>query len=98
MSQISTKVDRPDILLGLNEYKKEVELNTDITLDDLIDALNKFLERQKYLKPLSTKVTSKELSISTRVRQIRSILTKHKTVNFLYEYFNFNLNSPINNL
>ena len=50
-SEVYTKVPE-----SLEEYREDVKLNTDITIEDLIDAMNEFLERQKYIKPLSTKI------------------------------------------
>lgn len=76
-SEVLTKVPE-----SLYEYREEVELKTDTTLDDLMDAFNVFLERQKFIKPLSTKVTNKEISVTDRTREIRTILTKHRTVDF----------------
>lgn len=76
-SEVYTKIPE-----SLEEYRQEVELNTDTTLDDLMDAFNAFLERQKYIKPLSTKVTSKEHSVEKRTREIRDILRKHRQVEF----------------
>lgn len=71
---------------SLNEYRKEVELNTDTTIDDLVDALNQLLERQKYMKPLSTKITKRELSVEHRTHEIRDILKVRKKVEF-FELF-----------
>ena len=42
---------------SLNEFRENIKLNTDTTLDDLLNAFEEFLKRQKYLKPLDTKVT-----------------------------------------
>ena len=67
---------------SLSEYRSAVELNTDITLDDLMKAFEEFLKRQKYSKPLSTKVTNREYSVAKRTYEIRNILKKHKTVDF----------------
>ena len=71
---------------SLSEYKTEVPLNTDTTIDDLVKAMNFFLERQKFTKPLSTKITRKELSVEKRTREIRDSLGKHKRVDF-FELF-----------
>lgn len=68
---------------NLNEYKKDVPLDNNITLDDLINAFNMFLEREKLKKPINTKITKKELSVTERVAKIRNILKKQKTVEFL---------------
>lgn len=67
---------------SLNEYKEDVALNTDITLDDLLDAFSQFLERQKFTRPLSTKITKREMSVEHRTKEIRDILSKHKKVEF----------------
>lgn len=67
---------------SLSEYREEVELNTDTTLDDLLDAFAAFMERKKFSKPLSTKITRKELSVDTRTKEIRNLLTKRKSVDF----------------
>lgn len=80
-AEVLTKVPE-----SLEEYRQEVKLNTDITLDDLMAAFNQFLERQKYMKPLSTKVTTRELSVARRSNEIRSLLSKHKSVDF-FELF-----------
>ena len=55
----------------------------DVTLDDLVDAFKKFLERQKMNQPLNTKVTSKEITVEHRRRSIRKILFSKRKVNFM---------------
>ena len=59
-----------------------IENDGTITLDDLVSALSKFLERKELEKPISTKITSKEISVQDRTRDIRSILSKKKKVSF----------------
>ena len=62
----------------------EKSLNNDnVTVDDLIDAFKKFMERREFEKPLNTKITTKELSVSDRVVEIRNILRNKKSVNFM---------------
>ena len=62
----------------------EKSLNNDnVTVDDLIDAFKKFMERREFEKPLNTKITRKELSVSDRVVEIRNILRNKKSVNFM---------------
>lgn len=70
---------------NIKEYLPEVEVisNTDVTLDDLLVAFQKFLERQKEKEPLSTKVTKKEMSVEDRRASIRKILKTKKKFNFL---------------
>lgn len=68
---------------SLSEYKDEnTSLNTDLSLDDLINAFLQFKERQKYQKPLNTSVTKKELSVAKRISYIRDRLKIAKQVSF----------------
>lgn len=62
---------------------EEVTPISDVTLDDLINAFQKFLERQKENVPLSTKITSKEITVEERRIAIKNILREKKKVNFL---------------
>jgi len=68
---------------NINNY---IEENTVITgegsLDLLVDAFKKFLVRKNEEKPLSTKVTMKEITVSSRKLEIKSILKKEKKVSF----------------
>ena len=70
---------------NLKEYSEENKMinNSDITLDDLLLAFKKFLERKKFEEPLTTKVTKKEMSVEERTISIRKILEKKNKVNFL---------------
>ena len=53
-----------------------------VSVDDLVKALSKFLMRKEAEKPISTKITKKEISVSDRTRDIRTILNKKKKVSF----------------
>ena len=68
---------------NINNY---IEGNTVITgegsIDLLVDAFKKFLVRKSEEKPLSTKVTMKEITVSSRKLEIKSILKKEKKVSF----------------
>ena len=71
----------------VENYKSEnVTNNLDITLDDLLKALSKFLENKENAKPLATKITNKEYSVGKRSIEIRDILREKKKVNF-FELF-----------
>ena len=59
-----------------------IENDGTISLDDLVNALSKFLERKELEKPISTKITKKEISVQDRTRDIRNILSKKKKVSF----------------
>lgn len=74
----------------LREYKPdEIVLNDDISLEDLVLAFKKYLERKKYNEPLTTKITTKEISVAERRSSIRHILKHKKRVEFfeLFEEF-----------
>ena len=67
----------------LSEYKdSQTIVQGDTTLDDLVNAFKSFLEREKYNKPLNTKITRKEYSVSERSSEIRSILKQRKKCDF----------------
>ena len=68
---------------NLNEFRKNKELNSDITLDDLLSAFEEFLKRKRLEEPLNTKVTKRELSIEERIKSIRQIIKVKGKVNFL---------------
>lgn len=71
----------------LKQYSSgKIELGEDISLDDLLKAFEKFLERKKYSEPLVTKVTTKEISVEDRRRSIKNILFNRKKVEF-FELF-----------
>ncbi len=68
---------------NMNDYVEEdTSIKSDVTLDDLVDAFTKFLERQRESKPLSTKVTSNEITVSSRRSDIKRILSKEKKISF----------------
>lgn len=72
---------------NIKEYIEEnTEIKSDVTLDDLVDAFQKFLERKKESKPLSTRVTEKEITVSSRKYEIGLILKKKKKISF-FELF-----------
>ncbi len=77
---------------NLNEYKKDTPLDTNISLDDLINAFEKFLDREKLKKPINTRITKKELSISDRIKSIRTVLNTKRKINFTELFDNFNKN------
>ena len=84
-SEIYTKLPS-----NLSEYKEDVDITNQGSLDDLINAFQLFLERQKHIKPLNTKITKKEYSIEERTITIRKILKERKSVNFFELFDNLN--------
>lgn len=68
---------------SLLEYKdNDKNVDYGINLEDLVNALNKFLEKKELKKPLDTKITNKEYSVHKRSEEIRNILKKRKKINF----------------
>ena len=73
--------------MDLKDFRSdEIENDGDLSLDDLIKALNEFLQRKEDEKPISTKITKKEISVSDRTKDIRSLLHKKKKMSF-FELF-----------
>ncbi len=62
---------------------KPVLLKGEANIDDLFNAILEYQKRMKYLKPLNTKITKKEINIEDRKKDIRNILTNKGKVNFL---------------
>lgn len=58
------------------------EINEQFKIEDLMEALNKVLIKKELDKPLSTKVATKEYSVTERSSQIRNILKAKKQVQF----------------
>jgi len=72
---------------NLKEYAPEGTIvNSDLSLDDLMKAFSKFLERKEHEKPLATTVTKKEITVEERRNSIRNILKAKKKVDF-FELF-----------
>jgi segregation and condensation protein A len=82
-SEIYTKLPS-----NINEYVegKALKNTEDITIDDLFNAFNKFLDRKEFEKPLKTTITTKEFSVKERINSIKKILSSKKKVSF-YDLF-----------
>ena len=71
----------------IKEYiDNEVNITGELSVDDLVDAFKKFLVRKKEEKPILTKVTEKEITVSERRKRIKDILHTKKRVSF-FEFF-----------
>ena len=84
-SEIYTKTPE-----SLKDYvDKNTQVVVDVTLDDMLEAFQKFLERKKFSEPLQTSVTKREISVEERTASIRGILSKRKKVDFteLFDVF-----------
>lgn len=66
----------------ISDYKGSNNLPDDVVLDDLINAFEKFLNRKEISKPLNTKITTKEYSISVRSKEIYNMIKRKKKINF----------------
>ena len=76
----------PEALNNFKSYK--LENDGSVNVEDLLNAFEKLLERQRYNKPVNTKITKKELSVKDRIITIRNMLTTNKRVVFT-ELFDF---------
>ena len=60
----------------------EPKLSDEVGLDDLINAFNVFLKNRDKNKPLNTKITTKEYSVSKRSVEIKNIIKQKKKIEF----------------
>ena len=81
-SQIYTKI--PENYANYCDGKVEVKVEYEI--DDLVNALKNYLLRKKESKPLNTKVTVNEITVSSRRHDIRNILKTKRRISF-FELF-----------
>ena len=69
---------------SLKEYIDEKGIaKGEFAIEDLFNAYKLFIERQRFAKPLSTKITKKELSVEDKIKDIRNVLSVRKKVNFI---------------
>ena len=69
-----------------NYVEENHEIHADVTLDDLVQALQNYYQRKIDNKPLNTKVTVNEISVSSRRHDIKRLLKSKKRVSF-FELF-----------
>lgn len=65
-----------------DEFQFSSPLSDEIELTDLIKAFERFLSKKEIEKPLNTRITTKEYSITLRSKQIKDIVKKNKKVKF----------------
>ncbi len=69
--------------LNIKEYSDTSLINDgSVTTDDLVNAFLAYQERINYQKPITTRITKKELSIEDRIISIKKNLQINKKVNF----------------
>lgn len=76
---------------NLKSFQKEdITLSSDITLDKLLEAFQNLMKKKEFDKPLHTKVTKREYSVSDRSYEIKTILKQKKRIEFheLFEEWN----------
>ncbi len=73
---------------NISEYQNSFN-NSNLTINDLQKALENALLREMKMKPLHTKITTKELSVTDKIRSIRKILKNKKKIAFLDIFDNF---------
>ena len=66
-----------------NDFDEKVVKSDELSVDDLVEAFKRFRERIIYEKPLNTKITTRELSVTDRIKSIRSLLKNKKRINFM---------------
>ena len=73
---------------NINNYvdTSNQEIHGDFSLDDLVNAFKNYYQRKMDNKPLNTKVTVNEISVSSRRHDIKNILKSKKRVSF-FELF-----------
>lgn len=69
-----------------NYIDERTEIHADVTLDDLLTAFQRYYQRKIDNKPLNTKVTVNEISVSSRRHDIKNILKTKRRVSF-FELF-----------
>lgn len=69
---------------SLSEYVDEDNvINTDVSINDLLNAFLEMQKRINFQKPKTTKITRKEYSVKERIKEIRDILKSKKRVEFI---------------
>ena len=64
------------------EYKNDDKITSDLTIDTIIEAYKGLLKRVEEEKPISTKVTKKEISIESQILRIKEKFKIEKRYNF----------------
>lgn len=65
-----------------NYIEEEKVINSDISVDDLVNAFIEMQKRINFQKPIVTKVTRKEFSVKDRICEIRALLKGKKRIEF----------------
>lgn len=72
---------------NIKNYVSEVKIvDSNLSVDDLVEAFKRYMIRKQDNKPLNTKVTVNEISVSSRRHDIKRVLFEKKRVSF-FELF-----------
>lgn len=68
---------------NLKEYKEDEKvINSEVSINELVNAFLEMQRRINYKKPIITKVAKKEFSVKERIGEIRNLLKIKKTIKF----------------
>lgn len=68
---------------NISEYIEDDKVvNSEVSVEELINAFLSMQQRVNFLKPVTTKITRKEYSIKEKIKEIRNILNIKKIVDF----------------
>lgn len=65
-----------------NYVEEEKVVNSEVSVDELVNAFLDMQRRLNFQKPITTKVTRKEFSVKERILEIRNLLKTKKRVEF----------------
>ncbi len=77
--RLNYKTKSPSSIL---QYKKDEKYESNLTIDTLVEAYKNFLIRLEDEKPISTKITKKEISIESQILRIKEKFKTEKRCNF----------------
>ena len=72
-----------------NFYDANTNTINGLSIIDLQKALERALKREQKMKPVNTKITQKEISVTDKIKNIRNILKEKKKVNFIDMFDSF---------
>ena len=67
----------------ISDFDEKLVNNDEVSVEDLVEAFKRFMVRKEFEKPLNTKITTRELSVSDRINNIRNMLKTKKKINFM---------------
>ncbi|WP_226679767.1 segregation/condensation protein A [Sutcliffiella horikoshii] len=77
----------PSDLSGLMKEVKPEEVNLDVSLYDMLGALQKLMRRKKIQKPMQTRITRQEIPIEKRMEELIQDLRQFRGRKHFYELF-----------